>query len=136
VAPGAAPQGSCRGDVSEQAWVVGLITGLCLWAAVGCWRSPSVAEGAKATGNPQALPSTVDPNTAPWWELTVLPRIGEVTAKKIVAYRVAAASSRSEVSPVFRRAADLEQVSGIGPKTVRRIEPYLRFPSAEPPEAP
>jgi predicted DNA-binding helix-hairpin-helix protein len=130
VAPGAAPDDSRGRGVSEQACVVGLMTGLCIWAAVGCWRSVPVADAAQAAGHGRAMPSTVDPNTAPWWELTVLPQIGEVTAKKIVAYRVAAASSRSEASPIFRRAADLEQVPGIGPKTARRIAPYLRFPAA------
>ena len=73
-----------------------------------------------------AVPPTVnaiDPNTAPWWELTALPDIGEGTARKIVEYREA----HADRLPVFRRAGDLEPVPGIGPKTIRRIEPYLRF---------
>ena len=65
----------------------------------------------------------IDPNTAPWWELTALPDIGESTARKIVEYREA----HADRSPVFPRAGDLEPVPGIGPKTIRRIEPYLRF---------
>lgn len=108
------------------------MAGLCVWAAVACWRSVPVADAAPAAGRHPAFRSAVDPNTAPWWELTVLPRIGEVTAKKIVTYRVAAASSRPEASPVFRRAADLERVPGIGPKTVQRIGPFLTFQSDAP----
>ena len=72
---------------------------------------------------------TVDPNTAPWWELTVLPRIGESTARRIVEYREAGPPTDTEAaSGAFQRAADLERVRGIGPKTVQRIAPYLRFP--------
>ena len=67
--------------------------------------------------------NAIDPNTAPWWELTALPDIGEGTARKIVEYREA----HADRSPVFRRPDDLEPVPGIGPKTIRRISPYLRF---------
>jgi len=44
---------------------------------------------------------TINPTAAPWYELTALPRVGE--------------------------RADLDNVRGIGPITVRRIAPYLRF---------
>jgi len=67
--------------------------------------------------------SAIDPNTAPWWELTALPDIGEGTARKIVEYREA----HADRSPVFRRPDGLEPVPGIGPKTIERISPYLRF---------
>ena len=68
-------------------------------------------------------PSTVNPNLAPWWELTALPGIGEATARKIIEYREA----HADRSPVFRRPEDLEPVPGIGPKTIRRISSHLRF---------
>ena len=67
--------------------------------------------------------NAIDPNTAPWWELTALPDIGEGTARKIVEYREA----HADRSPVFRRPDDLEPVPGIGPKTIERISPHLRF---------
>ncbi|MFH1108748.1 MAG: helix-hairpin-helix domain-containing protein [Planctomycetota bacterium] len=67
--------------------------------------------------------NAIDPNTAPWWELTALPDIGEGTARKIVEYRQA----HADRSPVFRRPDDLEPVPGIGPKTIERISPHLRF---------
>jgi DNA uptake protein ComE-like DNA-binding protein len=76
----------------------------------------------------------IDPNVAPWWELTVVPGIGEVTAKKIVEYREARRRKRDPASgthagriDVFQRTADLQRVKGIGPKTAARIEPYLMF---------
>ena len=66
----------------------------------------------------------IDPNTAPWWELTALPRIGEVLARKIVAYRETHQAAHGE-SPVFASAEDLQGVPGIGPKTVARLRPHL-----------
>jgi hypothetical protein len=73
--------------------------------------------------------TTLDPNTAPWWELAALPEVGESTAKEIVAYRQAHAKNEGghPDSPVFRRLLDLDAVRGIGPKTLQRIGPYLRF---------
>lgn len=72
--------------------------------------------------SPAALAS-INPNTAPWWELMVLPGIGESTARKIVEYR----DSDAWQNPIFQKPADLEPVPGIGPKTIQRISPFLRF---------
>jgi len=80
-------------------------------------------------GSPTAPPNVVsklDPNTATWWELSLLPQIGAGRAKQIVEYRE---SGDSVDHPAFVRPADLNRVQGIGPKTVQRIAPYLRFPS-------
>ncbi|MGB2984393.1 MAG: helix-hairpin-helix domain-containing protein [Phycisphaerae bacterium] len=94
-----------------------------LWAAL-----PGVFAPNAAAPVPPAS-ATVDPNVAPWWELTVLPRIGETTARKIVRYResVMQSSGSGEDDRAFQRAVDLERVRGIGPVTVRRIAPYLCF---------
>ncbi len=70
---------------------------------------------------------TIDPNSAPWWELTVLPEIGESGALQIIAYRTATSSDETGRPRRFSRVADLELVRGIGPKTVARIAPYVRF---------
>lgn len=69
----------------------------------------------------------VNPNVAPWWELAVLPEIGETTARDIVAYREETRRNLPDGDPVFRSAADLDRVKGIGPKTVEKIAPFLRF---------
>ncbi len=79
-----------------------------------------------------ALPpavATIDPNVAPWYELTVLPRIGEGMAEEIVRYRKTAtrAAPNGDTSPAFTCPADLTRIRGIGPKTVRRMGPFLRF---------
>ncbi len=97
-----------------------IVIGLAGWRYSGSWfTSPQAG----------APVGTVDPNAAPWWELTVLPRVGEVTARTIVTYRESAGGGTSiaRALPVFRRPADLARVRGIGPKTVTRIAPYLRF---------
>jgi len=92
--------------------------------------APSLAEP------DSTLESRIDPNTADWAELTYLPRIGEAIAKRIVAYRQAHAppasqgDTRQPVS-VFTCPEDLTAISGIGPKTVERIAPYLRFPGTD-----
>jgi len=74
----------------------------------------------------------IDPNTASWAELTALPGIGETLARRIVRYREsragAGALAPTRPAVVFRCPEDLAQVRGIGPKTVARIAPYLKFP--------
>jgi len=77
---------------------------------------------------PPAL-STVNPNTAPWWELTVLPRIGESTGRAIVAYREKKLhhTAQDPRQRAFHRPADLDDVPRIGIKTIERIAPSLRF---------
>ncbi len=57
-------------------------------------------------------------NEADWPEFTLLPGIGETLARRIVDHR-------TQHGP-FRSVEQLERVKGIGPKTMRRIEPYLR----------
>jgi competence protein ComEA len=65
---------------------------------------------------------------ADWPELARLPGIGEVIAKRIVAYRQE--HSTTGGAPVFQSPQDLDAVSGIGPKLVDRISPYLKFSPA------
>lgn len=71
----------------------------------------------------------IDPNTAPWWELTVIPDVGPTLARGIVEHREqqrnhGAAWERR----VFRKLQDLDGVKGVGPRRLERMEPYLHFP--------
>ena len=75
------------------------------------------------SGPPPPALASINPNNAPWWELMVLPGVGETTARKIVEYREADARR----NPIFHKPADLDPIPGIGPKTIQRITPYLRF---------
>jgi competence ComEA-like helix-hairpin-helix protein len=58
----------------------------------------------------------VDINSAGWEQLTLLPGIGEKTARLIVADR--------QANGRYTSIEDLERVKGIGPALVRRIGPY------------
>jgi DNA uptake protein ComE-like DNA-binding protein len=109
-----ATPGKAQDPVATSIVVLGLILG---------FASLRFALAAKPSELLPPAVNAIDPNTAPWWELTALPDIGEGTARKIVEYREA----HADRSPVFRRPDDLEPVPGIGPKTIRRIGPYLRF---------
>jgi len=62
----------------------------------------------------------VDVARADWPEWTLLPRIGETLARRIVASR--------EVDGAFETLDDLRRVAGIGPKTLAGIRPFLRPP--------
>lgn len=94
------------------------------WGFVG--TSPAPNPDNPRTSFNSVAPVRVDPNQAEWWELAALPRIGEVTAKKIVEYRRDHAAMPAD-EPVFRTAQDLTRVRGIGPKTVERLTPFLSF---------
>jgi len=59
----------------------------------------------------------VNINTASETELETLPGIGPVTAGKIIAYR----TDHGKFSTVD----ELQEVSGIGPKTMAQLEPYV-----------
>ena len=60
----------------------------------------------------------VDINGASWPELTLLPGISETYARRIVEYR--------KQSGPFRSHEDLLTIPGIGPKTLKKIQPMLR----------
>jgi DNA uptake protein ComE-like DNA-binding protein len=100
--------------------VLAILAILSLMMGIALWRTHTPMD-ADVPRSPWQ--TRVNPNTAPWWELMVLPDVGESTARRIVEYREA----HADQTPVFRRAADLEPVPDIGPKTLARIAPYLRF---------
>ncbi len=59
----------------------------------------------------------VDVNSADWPEIIQLPALGEVLAQRLIADR--------EQNGPFRDLDDLTRVSGIGPKTLDKIRPFL-----------
>jgi competence protein ComEA len=105
-----------RGD---QASVAGLVV-LSL-VAIGGWL---VAQGGLQQRmvevdqvEPQPVQFQLDLNTAQAPELMQLPGIGEVLAGRII-------ESRQNDGP-FASIDDLRRVTGIGPKTMERLRPYL-----------
>ena len=101
---------------------LGIVLALTTWRN-GPWVGPTRQQEFAA------IPKGVDPNSAPWWELTVLPRIGDGLAQRIVEFREARAAAVREQasSPVFVHPSDLQAVRGIGEKTVELIAPYLEL---------
>lgn len=113
-------------------WIAG-------WGLVGRIGSRSAPEVGLPVDRERLahVATRIDPNTAAWTELATLPRIGEVLARRIVAYREEALS-RQEASggtgAVFRRLEDLDPVPGIGPGTLEALADHLVFPGE--PESP
>ncbi|MGH2404175.1 MAG: helix-hairpin-helix domain-containing protein [bacterium] len=81
-------------------------------ADVGGHVPPDAASGGDAR-------PMVNVNTATAADLEHLPGIGPVLARRIVEHR--------EAKGLFRRLDDLLEVKGIGPKMLRRIQPWLRL---------
>jgi competence ComEA-like helix-hairpin-helix protein len=88
--------------------------------------SVAVPDAAIAETNQRHVRTTIDPNTATAAELTTLPGIGPKRAADIIALRKELSADTDTHQP-FRSADDLELVKGIGPKTVAKLGPYLRF---------
>lgn len=76
---------------------------------------------------PVSLESGINPNTADIASLVRLPGIGPARAAEIIKYR----SSTDIAQPAFRSADDLQNIKGIGPKTVEKFARYLCFNESE-----
>jgi len=72
------------------------------------------------------LESRINPNDAPIASLVRLPGIGIGRAGAIAAYRENF-SRRQPNRQAFQHCNDLQQVKGIGPKTVQNISQWLKF---------
>ena len=78
----------------------------------------SVLEDRERRSRPLADGETLDPNVAGAEELDRLPGVGAAKAQRIV-------REREENGP-FASVEDLARVTGLGPKSVERLKPYLR----------
>ncbi len=72
---------------------------------------------------PAAEGDSIDLNRATAEELTRLPGVGEVIAKRIVEFR--------EKHGPFERVEDLMKVKGIGEKSLEKIRPHVRVGKSE-----
>jgi competence protein ComEA len=62
---------------------------------------------------------TININTADEEELDELPQVGPATAEAIIEHRMA--------NGRFESVDDLQEVSGIGPKTIEKIKPFAKI---------
>ncbi|MGO8762587.1 MAG: ComEA family DNA-binding protein [Desulfobaccales bacterium] len=90
-------------------------------AAPPDWEAAMTAgkslSGTKSGLQPQLPGRAIDPNLASPKDLETLPGIGPVLAQRIIDYRRAHGP--------YKKIADLKKVSGIGPKKLEKIRPYL-----------
>ena len=76
------------------------------------------------------LADRIDPNSADWQTLAVLPGLGERKAKDIVEYRQRKRSEAKDPTLiVFRTENDLLYVRGIGAALIEGMRPHLLLPS-------
>jgi competence protein ComEA len=79
-----------------------------------------------STGSEIELQNRINPNDAPAESLARLPGIGIIKANAIVEYRRQfRKNDRGDLA--FKGCNDLDNVRGIGPKTVSNMCKYLRF---------
>lgn len=82
--------------------------------------APSPAQAPYAAPSGQSVSGgLVHLNSAGMAELDTLPGVGPATARKIIEFRTAHGG--------FRTVEDLELVSGIGPKKLEQIRPFVRL---------
>ena len=101
---------------------------LLIWMGYSITQRPS-QNRFSATFATRVTQSTIDPNTASWASLVRIPDIGPARAEKLLAWRKAHQTGRSQT--VFHGLNDLRRVPSFGPKTVAGISKYLRFSSSD-----
>lgn len=105
---------------------VALVVGVFVGVAVAFYLVGNL--WTQACGTPVRLESRINPNTASVGSLVRLPGVGLTRAGAIVAFRDQFAEEGGE-GVAFRSPSDLQQIRGIGPKTVEGLVPWLRFDS-------
>ncbi len=110
-----------------------LALSLVILAGMRYWMNPlDITDPQNAPGTRAGeLASRLDPNTADWPSLAVIPGMGEKRARGIVEYRTQFLVQHPD-QKAFSCPDDLQAVKGIGPATVSNIEKYLLFPPSPP----
>jgi len=72
-----------------------------------------------STLKPEDIKVKLDVNNAPWYELVLLPKLGEVKAKAIVAYR--------EKYGSFKSIDELSKVKGINTSVLESIRDHIKI---------
>ncbi len=99
----------------------------------GAWREPGwlearlpplpVDDPRPERSRPRLPTAPLDPNSCPADSLELLPGIGPALAGRIVSARARGVH--------FACARDLQEIRGIGPRLVERMQPYLVFVGAD-----
>jgi len=99
------------------AWLAVVLLVVAVRQGITGWIGHQHVNVERIHGTP--LRFVTDVNHAPWPELTLLPGVGPALAQRIVASR--------EKDGSFTSPEDLLRVTGIGPKTLMAMQPYLDF---------
>lgn len=99
--------------------------GLGAWAKTDWDKLPAERQAERTENNELGIATAapklaagqkVNPNTAARDQLMLLPGVREITANRIIQARP------------FRKAEDLLNVEGIGPKTLEKLQPFIQLP--------
>jgi competence ComEA-like helix-hairpin-helix protein len=90
-------------------------------------KKPKKPKAPHVKKEPPTLKGPLDLNTAPLAQLELLPGVGPVMAQRMVDYRKAHGG--------FKTVDDLDEVSGIGKKTLEKLRPWVRVSVADDREA-
>jgi DNA uptake protein ComE-like DNA-binding protein len=115
-------------DTADTSGITKLSIYSCLLAVcVGVVCAAAFALAVPAPETKSVLPeSVININTEPASSIERLPRVGAKLAGEIVKYRDARRRTTGE-KEVFKNMADLDNVKGIGIKTLDRLRPYIKF---------
>lgn len=107
--------------IQSFAFVIGVCLAFCLccFLILNCTDGTSVDESIK-------LKNRINPNNASAASMARLPGIGISRAEAIIAYRDSFRETNQN-NQAFLNCDDLQNVKGIGPKTVQNIEEWLEF---------
>lgn len=102
-------------NAAADRWAVAWVAGVLVVACVALWARPID----RRTLTPEPIAYRVPVNTAERGELEALPGVGPSLAHAIADHRAAHGP--------FASVDALQDVRGIGPKTVARLRPWVRF---------
>ena len=119
---------------AQRGVLIALLICLLLYLTVRRILNPVYVSDPQPLSPPRAneLQDRIDPNTADWQTLAVLPLIGEKRAKDIIAFRQDFSAAHPGQFP-FAKLTDLLQIRGVGQATITQLEPFLIFPQPKPP---
>ncbi len=119
-------QNSCNQADSQQKRIqsFAFVIATCAAVLLGvCFSRHYLAKTDKSCGF--HLDNRINPNSAPVISLTRLQGIGPSRAGEIIAYRQNFQLKNDK--PAFQKPDDLQNIKGIGPKTVEKMEKWLKF---------
>lgn len=114
----------CRQNrIQSFAFVISAFAAFCFAA---CFAPSLLRISSASSDNATQVVNQINPNTAEVESLIRLPDIGFSRAEAIIEYRNGFARNNSN-RPAFNNPDDLQNVTGIGPKTVQNVKELLEF---------